>query len=332
MEENKVKEYTENWLKKQSNVTQVLKEQIIISEGLATDLMGIDSAGEIVYIVECKGSVDLGELAKGIGQCYQYNYQKSLNRKAVGAEVILSIPKDRNDLLDLLKIPEGIKIYLVDENGDLFERVKRKIGKPSIELQLPQTFYIRDIELDHIKYLIQLIYDLGIKSSGKLSVKEIEKEVKKHRPQIAASGYNHLITIRALGLINSQNKLTPEGYHILGLIEKSNVAFQKEMCKYFYCFIINVINAILIIAKERKQKLDSIKCTNSEIADKICSIWGDRVRFMYDPRTISTVIRILKELGVLKVKREGRYEIVKLIHPEFLPWGTNVKQSKLKIE
>ena len=95
--------------------------------------------------------------------------------------------------------------------------------------------------------------------------------------------------------------------------------------------IINVvINALLIIAKEKRQRLDNTECTHAEISKKICSYWGQTVRFMYDPRTTSTAMRILKELGVIIQKGSKTYELNKLVHPEFLPWGKRQAQLLYK--
>lgn len=320
LDEETVKGIIENWLVTRPNVVQILREQIIISEGLTTDLMGFNSEGEIVYIVECKGSVDISELAKGIGQAYQYVFQKSMNPRAVEAEVLLAVPTDINRHFDRLRIPEEIKVFLVSEDGSVYERVRRRIGAPAVELQLPRTFYIRDVELDHIRYLVLTIHDMSMGQRGRLNLTRIMERVRNERPEIAASGYNHFITLRSLGLINAENKLTPKGYHMLGLIERSQEAFQREMCESFYCFLINVLNAMFLMAIEKGQRLNEIECTHQEIADKICALWGQTVRFMYDPRTISTAMRILRELGSVTYLGRGRYKFNKLVHREFLPW------------
>lgn len=319
MNEERVKEITQEWLLSKPNIERVKEEQIIIEGGLVTDLMGVTPSGEIAHIVECKGSTNIGNIAKGIGQTYQYEHQKSSNPRTQNAQVLLVVPKEVQRHFETLTIPEPIDVYLVKEDGSVFERRPQR-GSSRVELQLPGTFYIRDVKFSHLKKIIQIIYELSKEEDDKLLVKDIKSEVSSQEIDIPADGYNHLITLRRLGLINSKNKLSPKGYHVLGLIEESEIAYRREMCKLFYSFLINVLNAMIIISRQNNQTLDSIKCSHQEIADKICEEWGDKVRFLYDPRTISTVIRELIELGVLE-KDSGEYKIKRLIHPKYLPFG-----------
>jgi len=105
------------------------------------------------------------------------------------------------------------------------------------------------------------------------------------------------------------------------MAETSDEKFKQEMCKLFYCFIINVTNSILLVAREKGQSLSSLEFTAAELADAICASWGEKVRFLYDPRTVGTVVRILQELGVIaKAKKASNYKFIKLVHPEYLPW------------
>ena len=201
-------------------------------------------------------------------------------------------------------------------------------GPPTIELQLPNTFYIRDCEIDHFKDLITIIEELGRKNRGPVTQTAITNQVQKRRPKIAAAGYNHLITLRSLGALDARNRLTPKGYHLFGLIEKRNESFRREFCDYLYCFLINVMNALVLIANDKNNTLKSIDCTYQEIADKICEVWGQTVRFMYDARTISTAMRILHELGAVEYT-DSAITLKKLVHATYLPWGE--RQGRLNL-
>lgn len=323
MTEDDVKIFAKKWLLDQPSVTNVLPEQKIIHEGLTADFIAYASDGEIKYIIECKGSVDIGEMAKGLGQTDQYNYQKQFNKKAINAEVYFVCPRDVELFFKVLKIPKDVKVLLVDDSGKILERKPSKSprGKIVTELQLPNTFYIRDIYFEDIKVLIKVIDDLTPKHRGDRSIprKVIMSAAKKQRPEMVAEGYNHLITLMSLGFINNQNMLTPEGYKMLGYIERSENIFYRELMNLFYTFIINILNALIHIANDKKQPVYKIICSQKEISNKINELWGDQVRFLYDPRTVSTVIRILEELGVLK--RKGNiYTIISLCHPYLLPW------------
>ena len=328
MNENSVKRYVRKWLQNQSHVAEILPEQHLIVGGLVTDFISKNRVGEILHIIECKGSVDIGELAKGIGQAYQYDHQRHKNKLAQKAKVLFVCPNDVVKELDMLKIPKTIKVYLVSKGGTLFERKKHPVSKATeIELQLPRTFYIRDVELNHLENIIQLVHEMGRRKPEGLPQDEILDKIRKKHPHIAARGYNHLITLRSLGLLDGRNMLTPRGHEIHDLIRTSKEAFLREMCECFYPFIINVLNAVIAIAVEKGSPIDEIKCTSKDIANKICSIWGTKVRFLYDPRTVGTTLRILKELGAIEEIGKGKIKLKKLVHSDFLPWGP--RQARL---
>ena len=330
MKETTVKKYVKKWLMQQPQVDDVLAEQQLISGGLVADFLAKSRRGEILHIVECKGSVDIGELAKGLGQAYQYDYQAQKNRLAKNARVLFICPEGLTGELDTLKVPRGVQVYLVSKGGTLFARRKHPVSKsPQKELQLPKTFYLRDVELNHLESIIRLIHKMGRKKPGGLSSDEIQRRIKTEYPHIAARGYNHLITLRSLGLLNAKNLLTPHGYEIYDLATTSKEAFLREMCESFYPFIINVMNAMVVIAYEKKDTLDEIECTAEDIAKKICSVWGTKVRFLYDHRTVGTTLRILRELGAVEIsgKRKIKIKLKRLVHADFLPWGA--RQTKL---
>jgi hypothetical protein len=327
LDENTVKKYVAKWLQSQKEVNQVLTEQQLIPGGLATDFVTKNNSGKMLHVIECKGSVDIGELAKGLGQAYQYDYQKLRNPIAHDAKALFVCPEDVEHELQLLRIPDGIAVFLVSKSGVLYQRKKHPVSKSAeMELQLPGTFYIRDVELNHLESIVKLIHELGRKTPQGLQQEELLSHIKTEFPKIAARGYNHLITLRSLGLVDDKNLLTPKGHEVHGLIKTSKQAFLREMCDYFYPFIINVLDAIVEIALETKSNLDSVECSANDLAQRICRTWGTKVRFLYDPRTVGTTLRILRELGAIDFLNGG-IRLKRLVHPEFLPWGT--RQTRL---
>ena len=318
MNEDVVVDHAEQWLSNLPNVASIQRNQIIITGGLEADLVGSNSAGEIVYIVECKGSVGLNQITQGIGQTFQYVHQKALSKKAKDAQVLFILPRDVSKTLDRLQVPKRVKVLLVTPDGRVSERVRRRQGTPAVELQLPNTFYIRDCEINHFKDILLALDELSRKTTGPISEKAIRREIHRRRPEIAANGYNHLITLRSIGVLGASNRLTPKGYHLFGLLEKADESFSRELSDQFYCFLVNVMNAIVLIANEKKSSLDLVRCTHKEIAKKICQVWGQTVRFMYDSRTISTAMRILRELGALDFTK-SQVSLKKLVHPIYLP-------------
>lgn len=128
MNEDIVVDHTEQWLTKLPNVTNVQRNQIIMTGGLEADLVGYNSGGDGVYVVECKGSVGLNGIVQGLGQAYQYVYQKSLSKKWELADVFFVLPDDKANILDRLKVPHEVKVYLVSQSGQISQRIRRQNG------------------------------------------------------------------------------------------------------------------------------------------------------------------------------------------------------------
>jgi len=57
--EDAVVDYTQEWLSHLPNVANSQRNQLVITGGLEADLVGYNSAGDVTYIVECKGSIGL---------------------------------------------------------------------------------------------------------------------------------------------------------------------------------------------------------------------------------------------------------------------------------
>lgn len=322
MDEARVVSYVVDWLKKLPETAAVREDYVIFNGGLTPDIVAFDSGGKATYLVECKGSVNVTGLVQGIGQAFEYVFQKQFNNNLKTGKVALAIPKNIEEQLKFLEIPKGVGILLVDDEGRIFTGERRKAEKEySFELQLPDTFYIRDVEINHLASIIKIIDDISRRNQGPIRQERILKKIADKCPRIAARGFNHLITLRSLGILDYENRLSPKGLTVLKMIETSDEKFKQEMCRLFYCFIINVINAVLLIALNKRQTLDRIEFNNRELADVIYQSWGKKVRFLNDHRTVGTVIRILSELGVITKNRKLRvYKFSKLIHPDYLPW------------
>lgn len=334
MNEDTVKEFTRKWLGEKQNVSEVLPEQLLfkpaeklVSEanlrGIIPDFITKNDSNEVQHIIECKGHVSLNELIRGIGQVFTYGKLKYLNKQVTkNTEIGFVCPKSMNSLIDIVQFPEGTKIFLVDEKGNFYEKTKdRKKGEDyETELQLPKTFYLRDVEINHLEMLLVSIYHLSARVKGKLDRKKIDGAVKHHYGKpIAANSYNHFITLSSLGLIDSGNRLTLKGYSMAIQAIENNKSFRKEMMNEFYSYIINVINAILIHIKNTGQKLDEFKITGKDTVTTLQENYKQKIRFLNDERTTGTVLRILVEYGVLEKKGISKFGFNKLIHPYFLP-------------
>ena len=311
MEESKVVQIVEAYLNSFPTMRRTIKEQPIIQNSVLTDIFGEEEDGTISYIVEAKGSESPGTIAGGIGQALQYNYQKRYNNKTENARVVFACPKDVEHILVNFIIPEDIEVWVIDDSGRVFNFQVDQSRESKSELQLPGTFFIEGITIQVIKDAIILINQLG-KNSEKLDRKIIQEELEKICPYLSASGHrNTLITLSTLSIINNQNTLTPKGWQLYGLLQESEVKFKRKMIETFYPFIINVLNALLEISKDKNESINNINCTQIEISKKI--------NFFNNPRRISTVVKILEELEIIERPSLHQYNILKLIHPLYLP-------------
>ena len=319
MDESEVKEIFRKWLINLPNVNQISPETNLVPGGLIADFITKQSNGQVLHIVECKGSVDIGELAKGIGQCYQYLYQSQMSNKSKNAEIIFVCPEDRDNALKVMKIPANIKVVYISSRREIYERIQTKpTGKYSLELQIPGTFYIRDIMFNDYVKIFKKIDSLCHMKKGLISKEDIIEDM----VETQATAYrNFLITFRTLGFIDNNYRFTPDGYRLLGILNKSKKDFFIELTKIYYPFFINILNALIHIAIKNGDSPNNIKCTHKNIADAFREIWGNDVRFLKDHQTISTIIRNLEELNVVKkIGHGGAYKINGLIHPDYLPW------------
>ncbi len=321
MDEDEVKQHIERWAKSESGVSDVLPEQTVIPGGLKTDFVVKNNQGGIIYLIECKGSQGQGELAKGIGQAQQYDFQKRKNPQAASAKAILAVPEDTVAELENLYVPREVSVMLVTDKGSVMPWTRHPMSKSSqMELQISKTFYVRDIEFGHIKGILEVIDQMATSTAGPLDERSLRRQIRAKFPGIAASGYNHLITIRKLGLMDEEHRLTSSGYATLRMVQKKKLApFNRTMVELFYPFLINVMNAMVLFARQKKQLLSDLKFSDKDLAETINSAWRRKVRFMNDPRTVGTVIRMLRELGVVTFHGPKHYELNKLVHSEFLP-------------
>jgi hypothetical protein len=321
MKELIVKKIIKSYLKKQPGVSKILTEQSLIKDGVVADLIAISPSGEIKYVVECKGSVNPGTLAGGLGQAYQYSYQKQFNQQSKNARVWFACPKDCESILKVFKIPNEVEVFLVEEPSNVFAYIQRGKKRTIIqEFQLPQTFFVEGINLDLIKESIKVIERLQRKRKGKLNRELIKQTLEKFCPRLSSSSHrNTLITLSSLGIIDDDNRLTPEGFRLFGTLKTSEQSFFNEMINIFYSFLINVLNALIVLACDKNQSPNNIECTNEEICKKINELYGQEVRYLNNPRRMNTILHILEEVGAITFINRGHYRINGLIHPTFLP-------------
>lgn len=313
MEEPEVVSIMRGFLEKFPDVTNVGTEFCPNINCCTTDLTAY-SGEKIKYIVECKGSLKPGSIAGGLGQAYQYYYQKKYSPSIMlDAKIYFACPYDMKKYLDFMNIPKEIDaIYLTKENGEVILYQKTKNLVVQNQIQLKGTSFIEGVTIGLIKEVILLIGSLNEKEKNR---KEFGKLMHEKYPSLGADTHskNSLIPLRDMGLVEGFD-LTPEGYRTYLAIMKSDKKFINIMVEKFYPFIINIMNAIIHHTRETNQKLDFVTFNQKDIEKKIKDIYGAEVRF-FDSRRLSYGLQILEEIGAIKkINRNGKkgYEIIKI--------------------
>jgi len=93
MDEARVVSHVVTWLKKLPETADVREDYLLFNGGLTPDVVAFDARGKATYIVECKGTVNVTGLVQGIGQAYEYLFQKNFNKNLKPGKVALAIPK-----------------------------------------------------------------------------------------------------------------------------------------------------------------------------------------------------------------------------------------------
>jgi len=280
------------------------REYCFVKNGCFSDVIGYSNDKKIRYIVECKGSGSPGTIAGGIGQAYQYFFQKSFDKKnaSPNAEVYFACPEDRRFLLDVMKIPKEItKVLLVKENKDIIIYKTSKNKRHENILQLSETVYLEQFTLKGFICSLKVLFKLGNneRSKGIFEKKFLEK-MKIISPSTKISdARNVLIGPRNMGLVHNF-KLTPKGYYLYGIYVNSKEEFKKELIKLIYPSLHVILNALIIYIGRTDQKINKFTYTLQDLEKEICKFYDAKEVMFFQYRRLSYPINILKELDILK--------------------------------
>jgi len=281
------------------------REYCFVKKGCFADVLGYSKKdNKIKYIVECKGSGSPGTIAGGMGQAYQYFYQKNFDKNNVSsdAQVFFACPEDRKPFLDLMKIPSEIKtILLVKENKEVFIYKPSKKRKYSNILQISNTVYLEQFTIMGFTCALKILFSLrDDERTKKIFEKKFLYEMKLLSPKTKISdARNVLIAPRNMGLV-SNFKLTPRGYYLYGIYVNSKEEFRKELIKLIYPSLHVILNAIIIHVKNTKQKLSGFEFHLKDIEKTICNFYGVNEVMYFQYRRLSYPINVLKELKILE--------------------------------
>jgi len=287
------------------------KGEFRLSNGIQVDLAALDSSNRVVGLFEAKGSVGINDLVKGIGQVFQY--QNHVDKKleydyAPKAKSFLVIPIDVYRRLDFrkFKFPKGTGIILVDPKQNTFLLLgKKKIKQGMMKnIKIISPYYVRDNRLGEIYLGLKTIETLSPRvKTGKLKMAEVKEQLKKIIKN-KGNARNIGITLRGLGFIDRENRLTAEGQRHLRMTYED---FCKKLALNQLAPFLNLIMIALVeIALEKGNNLNKIILDNlEELRQKIISHYGQNVLYVTDSKTryISSWMNILKEdLGAVSFK------------------------------
>lgn len=304
-----------------------------LSNNIRVDIAVLDSNNRKLALFESKKEgADIHSVLTAIGQTTQYLYhvQNNIlyNDYHPDCKVFFSTGINTALLHDwsTLKFYDGVRMLLIDEitnttaeynmsNNRDIERLNSRYGS-GLNFMSISPFYFRDNRLSEYYLMLKIIYQQSAANpSGKLSRTTLLEPIYiSANPITPGNARNTFITLSNLGFIDTENRLTSKGY------EMTNLCF-TDFCKkitydYIYPYISNVMYALIEIAQDNNENLDSITLnTLNPLKSKLENIWnGKEIQFLTDSgnRYVSHWLNVLRDdLGAISFN-SGRNKIIKI--------------------
>ncbi len=330
LNEDRVKDITEEWLRTQLEVEETERELTLVKDGSTADIVARDANGDLNWVIECKGGQGgINTVVAGLGQCAQYVYQLKLRRRRVKdvsrrVQVALFLPSSLGETFKALTIPSQVDVCLIDPASEV-PRILRP-ARPEVEVavHIPGTSavgaYLRETQVDDFGKIMVVVNELSRKHrpGAKISRKAICRIVRR-RYSLPGWGYNHLITMSNLGLLSSRNQLTVQGHRYLDYYLNRHVKYEKEIVRTFLPLMLNCQDALLRLAWEKDCSPRHIECSLFEIVDRIQKTWGGEVKSLEDRRNVGAVLRLLEDLTAVDRHGDNDYGLRHLVHHDYLP-------------
>ncbi|MGC8622179.1 MAG: hypothetical protein ACP5U0_09720 [Caldisphaera sp.] len=264
--------------------------------------------------VECKGSIGLEDIAKGIGQCIEHQYYGS-------NFIYFAVPEDiseqalmmvKNIILlggkiGLLKVKRNRKVEVILNPKEL--KLTREL-KIMGEKRKQKLAFVRDLRIDELGKIL----DFALRYKGKYrNKKELEKILLKNKNKIFVgrksismkSVLNALITPSNLGLIDGFGNLTEEGEALRELYISDRGKYKEALAAYL------LINGnwieLLQIVEEGRLKMREKLATLAELLEKHKLIDESMDKMDYAKRISSQYFKWLADLGIIKREKDNLY-------------------------
>ena len=286
----------------------VLESEITIANGQQVDKVVYGTGKKILALIEAKGTVNLTDFIRGMGQAFQGMHQIKMNYDenfSENAESFLLVPYDmKQGNIDFTKFNlDGFRLVFVDiENNTIEEFDKTRFGVINTDQWTnisPKWF--RDCSLPGLYFMLKIIArNTASQRSNRMTKTQFHDEIKDfmelHDTLFFNDVKNNLITSSKLGFWDEDTlMLTNKGLKCCKMTfhDFCKKIIQIELGEYTRA-VYNAINSL------------HGKCSTKEIADYIQNkiYLGKKVKFLHDDdgghRNIGTIVRMLETIGSIK--------------------------------
>ena len=313
-----VQDGIKNLLNLDGEVSFLHEEEFI--NGITVDFTVVQNE-TIKALIECKsGDINVTEYVRGIGQLLQYEYffEEKIPHKSYEYDKSIktiyfypsSVIKNNQFNISKFKYPQSTIIYELNENShavrelekDFLDRLKNK-GDNMVSVS---PYYFRDNRV--YEYYILINYLLLQEQIGKNEIFRESAELeflRKIGTQNNNNWRNAFITIRKLGLINSNALLTQAGKNLAVLTyEKFAVEMYHAYMKPFFDEIIKCFGGE-----------NNIKLNNLEFADLIRRKYGNKEVYNLttsEGRNISHWLNLMRDdYGIVSFQSHSKFRELK---------------------
>ena len=259
--------------------------------------------------VECKGSVELDEILRGIGQCIEHQYY--------GSDIVyFAVPEDKKEVAKLLLkniiiLGGKIGLLVVKRNREVYIEIKPKELKLTKELKRSgkqrrqKLAFVRDLRIEELGKILEFASQHKQEYKNKMELatlllKNKKKIFTKRKSVSIKSSLNALITPTNLGLMDNLGNLTDEGEALRESYE-NNISHYKDDLSAYLLINGNWLELLRTI-EEGKLKANGDVDKLANLLEKYELVDEDMNKFDYAKRVNSQYFKWLKELGIIKIE------------------------------